>query len=72
MPSQFSNTVEPAYDVDGNMVERTLPNGQTAKTSYDEAGQSVHLTYTKASSCGTSWPWFDEGIEHSIYGQDLS
>jgi RHS repeat-associated protein len=61
-----------AYDADGNMTERTLPNGLTAKSTYNEVGESVHLTYTKASSCGASCTWFDEGIERSIYGQDLS
>jgi RHS repeat-associated protein len=61
-----------AYDADGNLIERTLPDGLTAKTTYNESGESVHLTYTKASSCGTSCTWYDEGIERSIYGQDLS
>jgi RHS repeat-associated protein len=61
-----------AYDADGNLTERTLPDGLTAKTTYDEAGQPTHLTYTKASSCGTSCTWYDEGIERSVYGQDLS
>jgi RHS repeat-associated protein len=67
-----AGTFTAAYDADGNMVERTLPDGLTAKTTYNEAGESTHLTYTKASSCGTSCTWFDEGIERSIYGQDLS
>ncbi|HET7445015.1 MAG TPA: LamG-like jellyroll fold domain-containing protein [Solirubrobacterales bacterium] len=67
-----AGTFTAAYDADGNMTERALPNGLTAKTTYNEAGESTHLTYTKASSCGTSCTWFDEGIERSIYGQDLS
>ncbi|MDX6626076.1 MAG: hypothetical protein QOE56_1065 [Solirubrobacterales bacterium] len=65
-------TFTAAYDADGNLTARTLPDGLTAATTYDEAGQSIHLTYTKASSCGTSCTWYDEGIERSIYGQDLS
>lgn len=67
-----AGTFTAAYDADGNLTERTLPDGLTAKTTYDEADQAVHLTYTKASSCGTSCTWYDEGIERSIYGQDLS
>lgn len=67
-----AGTFTAAYDADGNLTERTLPDGLTAKTTYDEAGQSTHLTYTKASSCGTSCTWYDEGIERSVYGQDLS
>ncbi len=67
-----AGTFTAAYDADGNLTERTLPDGLTAKTTYNEAGERVHLTYTKASSCGTSCTWYDEGIERSIYGQDLS
>jgi RHS repeat-associated protein len=67
-----AGTFTATYDADGNMTERTLPDGLTAKTTYNEAGERVHLTYTKASSCGTSCTWYDEGIERSIYGQDLS
>ncbi|HUC00781.1 MAG TPA: LamG-like jellyroll fold domain-containing protein [Solirubrobacterales bacterium] len=67
-----AGTFTAAYDADGNLTERTLPNGLTAKTTFNEAGESTHLTYTKASSCGTSCTWYDEGIERSIYGQDLS
>jgi RHS repeat-associated protein len=67
-----AGTFTAAYDADGNLTERILPNGLTAKTTYNEAGESTHLTYTKASSCGTSCTWYDEGIERSIYGRDLS
>jgi RHS repeat-associated protein len=67
-----AGTFTAAYDADGNMTERTLPDGLTAKTTYNEVGEPVHLTYTKVSSCGTSCTWYDEGIERSVYGQDLS
>jgi RHS repeat-associated protein len=67
-----AGTFTAAYDADGNMTERALPDGLTAKTTYDEVDQPIHLTYTKASSCGTSCTWYDEGIERSIYGRDLS
>ncbi len=67
-----AGTFTASYDADGNLVERTLPDGLTARTTYNEVDEPVHLTYTKASSCGESCTWYDEGIERSIYGQDLS
>jgi RHS repeat-associated protein len=67
-----AGTFTASYDADGNLTERTLPDGLTAKTTYNEAAEPIHLTYTKAGSCGESCTWLDEGIERSIYGQDLS
>jgi RHS repeat-associated protein len=67
-----AGTFTASYDADGNLVERGLPDGLTAKTIYDETDAPVHLTYTKASSCGTSCTWLDEGLERSTYGQILA
>jgi RHS repeat-associated protein len=67
-----AGTFTAAYDADGNMTERTLPDGLTAKTTYNEVDEPTHLTYTKASSCGTSCTWLDEGLERSIGGQILT
>ncbi len=61
-----------AYDADGNLTERGLPDGLTAKTTYDETDQPIRLTYTKASACGTSCTWLDEEVERSINGQILT
>ncbi len=61
-----------SYDADGNLVERGLPDGLTVKTTFDPAGEPVHLTYTKSSSCGASCTWLDFGLERSIYGQILA
>jgi RHS repeat-associated protein len=61
-----------AYDADGDLVERGLPNGLTAKTTFNEAAEPVHLTYTKSSFCGTSCTWLDFGLERSVYGQILT
>lgn len=60
------------YDADGKMVKRGLPNGLTAEAIYDSTGAAVGLTYTKASSCGSSCTWLSFGIDPSIYGQTLS
>ncbi|MGN6585942.1 MAG: RHS repeat domain-containing protein, partial [Solirubrobacterales bacterium] len=59
------------YDADGNLVKRGLPDGLTAETTYNEAGEPVHLTYTKQSFCGASCTWLDFGLERSINGQIL-
>jgi RHS repeat-associated protein len=58
-----------AYNADGSLVKRTLPDGLTALTTYDSAGEPMHLTYTKASNCGASCTWLDFGLERSINGQ---
>lgn len=67
-----AGTFTAAYDADGNLVKRGLPDGLTAETTYDPAGEAVHLTYTKSSYCGSSCTWFDFGLEKSIYGKILS
>jgi RHS repeat-associated protein len=67
-----AGTFTAAYDADGNLIERTLPNGLRAAMIYNQADEPVHLTYTKQTNCGVSCIWFDEGIDRSIYGQDLS
>lgn len=61
-----------SYDADGSLIERGLPNGLTAKTTYNETAEPVHLTYAKQSFCGTSCTWLDFGLERSVYGQILS
>jgi RHS repeat-associated protein len=61
-----------SYNADGMMVKRGLPNGLTAETTFDAAGASTGLTYTKASSCGASCTWLTFGVDQSIYGQTLT
>jgi RHS repeat-associated protein len=67
-----AGTFTAAYDADGNMTERGLPNGLSAKTTYDPVGAPGHLTYTKTTNCGASCTWLDFGAERSIYGQVLA
>jgi RHS repeat-associated protein len=67
-----AGTFTAAYDADGNMTERSLPNGLTATTTYDPVGAPTHLTYTKASNCGASCTWLDFSSERSINGQVLA
>jgi RHS repeat-associated protein len=63
-------TFTAAYDADGNMTERGLPNGLVAKTTYDEAGSPTALSYVK-TSCSEKCTWLEESNERSIYGQIL-
>jgi RHS repeat-associated protein len=64
--------VTATYDADGDLVERRLPNGLTATTTYNQAAEPTKLTYTKQSSCGESCTWYEEHLERSIGGQILS
>jgi RHS repeat-associated protein len=66
-----AGTFTASYDADGRMVKQGLPNGLAAETTYDEAGQPIHLTYTK-TDCTVKCTWLDFGAERSIYGQVLS
>lgn len=61
-----------AYDPDGAMTSRTLPNGLTASTAYDEAGVPVGLRYRKSGDCTTNCTWFEESVRESVHGQWLS
>jgi RHS repeat-associated protein len=67
-----AGTFTASYDADGNLVKRGLPNGLTAETTYDAAGEAVHLAYTKASFCGSSCTWLDFNVERSIEGKILT
>jgi RHS repeat-associated protein len=67
-----AGTFTAAYDADGSLVEEGLPDGLLAKTTYDEAGAPVHLTYEKKTFCSINCTWLDFGAERSIYGQVLA
>lgn len=58
-----------SYDADGKLVSRTLPNGLTAKTTYNEAGEPMQLSYVKSSYCGASCTWLQFSLERSVSGQ---
>jgi len=59
------------YNADGAIAKKTLPNGLTAETTYDPTGAATHLSYKKASYCGTTCLWLDFGLARSINGQIL-
>jgi RHS repeat-associated protein len=65
-------TFTASYDADGDLISRGLPDGLTAKTTYNQAGEPTKLAYTKTSSCGESCTWFEESLERSGEGQILT
>lgn len=67
-----AGTFTAGYDADGGLTERTLPNGMTAKETYDEAGAPIQLSYTKVTNCVSKCTWLEESNERSIYGQIVS
>jgi len=67
-----AGTFTASYDADGHIVERGLPNGLVAKTTYDEVGAPVHLSYDKMTSCSVNCTWLDFSAEESIHGQVLA
>jgi RHS repeat-associated protein len=67
-----AGTFTAAYNADGAMTEKGLPNGLVAKTTYNEAGEPTNLTYTKVTSCTEKCTWLEESQERSIYGEVLS
>jgi RHS repeat-associated protein len=68
LPTQLvdsqAGTFTATYDPDGKLVQETFPGGLTAKTTYDETGSPVGLSYQKGTST-----WFDESVVGNIYGQ---
>ena len=60
------------YDADGDLVEDTLPDGLTARTTYNAVGEPMSLTYSKTTYCGSSCTWFDETLERGADGKILS
>ncbi len=51
---------EAAYDVEGNMVSETYPNGMIACYSYSHSGEQTALTYYKSRACGEGAVWFTD------------
>ena len=72
LTDSMAGTFTATYNADGRMIKRQLPNGLTAETVLDAAGNSTDLTYTKASPCGASCTWLDFEVSRSISGKILS
>jgi YD repeat-containing protein len=59
------------YDVEGNMLNETLPNGMTANYTYNATGKPTALEYKKTTHCSENCTWFSDTIIPSIQGQWL-
>lgn len=60
-----------SYDADGNLTEKSLPNGITAETTYDEIGSAVGLSFEKTTGCAFECTWLEFKVDESIHGQWL-
>jgi YD repeat-containing protein len=64
------------YDAEGNLTSEGYPNGMTATTTYNPAGEATDLEYTKTTHCTEEekekCKWFKDTIVPSIHGQWMS
>jgi streptogramin lyase len=67
-----AGTFTSGYDVEGNPVSETLPNGLTATTTRNPAGEPVALKYVKETHCSEHCEWFYDNVVPSIHGQWMS
>lgn len=65
-------TFTAAYDAEGDMTEKGLPDGLLAKTIFNEVGEPINHSYTKVTNCTEKCTWLEESEERSVYGQILS
>jgi RHS repeat-associated protein len=63
------------YDVEGNMLTESYPNGMTATYTYNQVGKPTSLVYKKTTNCTEEekekCKWFKDTIVPSIHGQWL-
>jgi RHS repeat-associated protein len=57
------------YDAEGNLTSEHYPNGMTATTTINRAGEPTSLEYTKSSYCGASCTWYSQSVTPTIDGQ---
>jgi RHS repeat-associated protein len=66
-----AGTFTAAYNADGSMTEKSLPNGLMAQTTYDGSGAAVHLRYQKITNCASNCTWLEFDVERGVSGQLL-
>ncbi len=59
------------YNADGAMLTQAYPGGIQAVTTYDQAGVSVELNYTKTTNCSSNCLWVRDKVRENIHGQAL-
>ncbi len=57
------------YDVEGNMLTESYPNGMTATYTYNQVGKPTALEYKKTTHCTEKCVWFSDSVIPSIHGQ---
>jgi len=67
-----AGTFSVSYNADGGLVSETYPNGMTATTTLDSAGQRIAISYVKTSNCSTACIWLADQVNLSIHGQSLA
>jgi YD repeat-containing protein len=63
------------WDVEGNMLSESYPNGMTAYHTYNPTGAATGLEYKKLTDCTEEkekCKWFTDTVVPSIHGQWLS
>jgi RHS repeat-associated protein len=67
-----AGAVKATYDVDGEMTELLLPNGLVQRSTYDETGSRVAMSFQKESYCSSNCTWLEFSQQRSIHGQVLA
>ncbi len=67
-----AGTFTASYDVEGNLVSETMPNGLTATTTRNSVGEATGLEYKKETHCTEHCTWFSDAVTPSINGQWMS
>jgi RHS repeat-associated protein len=58
-----------AYDANGDMVEKTLPDGLVAKAAFSPTGAETALHYEKTTYCSTGCTWLEFNVQRDGAGQ---
>jgi len=61
-----------SYDVEGDMIEETYPNGMKAAYTYDPTGDTTGVEYVKSTHCAEKCQLFNEIIIPSVHGETIS
>ena len=57
------------YNVEGNLLTQSYPNGMTASYTNNSLGQPTQVEYVKTTHCSSNCTWFSDAIVPSIDGE---